>query len=64
MSEAGQDRQDVAKARAAAERSKFGRRRFAAWLGVASAVALSGCGQKGPLYLPEQKLEELKKKRK
>jgi len=35
-------------------------------LGAMCAVAgaaLTGCGQKGPLYLPEEKLEELKKKR-
>ena len=28
-----------------------------------AGVALTGCGQKGPLYLPEEKLEEFKKKR-
>jgi predicted small lipoprotein YifL len=41
------------------------RRRRALTLLLASAAAVvTGCGQKGPLYLPEEKLEELKKKRK
>lgn len=28
-----------------------------------AALASGGCGQKGPLFLPEQKLEELERKR-
>ena len=28
-----------------------------------AALASAGCGQKGPLFLPEQKLEELERKR-
>jgi predicted small lipoprotein YifL len=33
-------------------------------LGTLGVMAMSGCGQKGPLFLPEEKLEELKKKQK
>lgn len=40
------------------------RRTTLALLLMAVGGSLVGCGQKGPLYLPEQKLEELKKKRK
>ena len=29
----------------------------------ACATTLAGCGQKGPLYLPSEKLEELERKR-
>ena len=29
-------------------------RRAAAWLAASVALALAGCGQKGPLYLPEK----------
>lgn len=28
-----------------------------------AALASAGCGQKGPLFLPEEKLEELERKR-
>lgn len=28
-----------------------------------AALASGGCGQKGPLFLPEEKLEELERKR-
>jgi len=41
------------------------RRRISGFvLGAFAMVALSGCGQKGPLILPEEKIEELKKKKK
>ena len=30
---------------------------------VGTAALLAGCGQKGPLFLPEEKLEELKKRK-
>ncbi len=30
---------------------------------VAAPLALAGCGQKGPLYLPEEKLQEIERKR-
>lgn|GEM_PF-5164832 len=33
-------------------------------LGAFCMTALAGCGQKGPLILPEKKIEELKKKKK
>lgn len=39
------------------------RRRTCLGLAVAAVAVLSGCGQKGPLYFPEDRLEELKKKR-
>jgi predicted small lipoprotein YifL len=32
-------------------------------LGATAAVALSACGQKGPLYFPEDRLEEEKARR-
>jgi len=39
------------------------RRRTCLGLAVAAVTLVSGCGQKGPLYFPEDRLEELKKKR-
>lgn len=39
------------------------RRRTCLGLAVAAVAVVSGCGQKGPLYFPEDRLEELKKKR-
>ncbi len=33
-------------------------------VGAFSLSALAGCGQTGPLYLPEEKLDELEKKQK
>ncbi len=43
----------------------LGRRRLIQWsvLGLAAA-ALNACGQKGPLYLPEDEEDEKKKKEK
>lgn len=32
-------------------------------LGGAFGALLAGCGQKGPLFLPDEKLEELKKRK-
>ncbi|MEM7405866.1 MAG: lipoprotein [Pseudomonadota bacterium] len=40
------------------------RRTTLALLLMAVGGSLAGCGQKGPLFLPEEKLEDLKKKRK
>ena len=39
------------------------RRQVLGLLCAVAGAALTGCGQKGPLYLPEEKLKELKKKR-
>lgn len=39
------------------------RRLLLVWL-AAAAAGVSGCGQKGPLYLPEESGEEDKKKEK
>ncbi len=33
-------------------------------LGASSLTALAGCGQKGPLFLPQEKIDDLKKKQK
>jgi len=33
-------------------------------LGAFGLMALAGCGQKGPLILPEEQIEKLKKKKK
>ena len=32
-------------------------------LGAGFAATAAGCGQKGPLYLPAEKLEEIERKR-
>ena len=39
------------------------RRRICLGLAVAAVTVVSGCGQKGALYFPEDRLDELKKKR-
>ncbi|MDX1513858.1 MAG: lipoprotein [Gammaproteobacteria bacterium] len=41
------------------------RRRFlrSILLGAVAGMAISGCGQKGPLYLPEDELEKKKKEK-
>ena len=33
-------------------------------LAIGAGAALAGCGQKGPLYFPEERVEEEKEKRK
>ena len=45
-------------------RRRIARRRLTLGLAVAAVALVTGCGQKGPLYFPEDKLDELKKKRK
>lgn len=50
--------------RGTAMRATYTRRRMLrSSVSIAASVALLGCGQKGPLYLPEETEDEKKKKK-